>query len=228
MPIRAADVWIVIAAFNEAPRIAKTVAGLQACRWNVVVVDDGSVDQTQSIALRAGAVVLRHLVNRGQGAALQTGIDFALSQGGQWIVTFDADGQHQATDVPGMLERLAGGQVDIVLGSRFLGNAVQIPLHRRWLLKAAVLFTRLTTGLPVTDTHNGLRGLTASTARRLRTEEDRMAHASEILHHIASLKLRFVEHPVTVHYYRETLAKGQRSGDAWGVLARLMISRLFS
>jgi len=228
MSIPVKDVWIVIAALNEATRIGKTVLSLMPYGWNVVVVDDGSSDQTAEAARQAGAVVLRHSINRGQGASLQTAIDFALGHGATYIVTFDADGQHQAVDIPAMLESLVTNRADVVLGSRFLGEAINIPAHRRWLLKAAVLFTRLTTGLQVTDTHNGLRALTAGAARRIEIEEDRMAHASELLHCISNLRMKYIEHPVTVHYHRETLAKGQRSSEAWGVLTRLLISRLFT
>lgn len=228
MIIPAKNVWIVIAAFNEATRIGKTVLALTPYEWNVVVIDDGSCDLTAEAARQAGAVVLRHSINRGQGASLQTGIDFALLRGASHIVTFDADGQHQATDIPPMLESLVTNRADVVLGSRFLGEAINIPAHRRLLLKAAVLFTRLTTGLRLTDTHNGLRAITAGAARRMEIEEDRMAHASELLHCISSLRMHYIEHPVTVHYHRETLAKGQRSSEAWGVLARILISRLFT
>jgi len=228
MSVHAKNVWIVIAAFNEETRIGKTVLSLASYEWNVVVIDDGSNDQTAGAARQAGAVVLRHLINRGQGAALQTGIDFSLERGATYIVTFDADGQHQPSDVPLMLESLITSRGDIVLGSRLLGAAIDIPTHRRLLLKAAVVFTRWTTGLRLTDTHNGLRAMTANTARRIEIKEDRMAHASELLHCISSLRLKYIEHPVTVHYHRETLAKGQRSMEAWGVLTRLLISRLFT
>ena len=226
--VRSSDVWVVVAALNEAGRIGATVSSLTACGWNVVVIDDGSTDATANEASRAGAVVLRHLINRGQGAALQTGIDFAMAQHARYVVTFDADGQHSCRDIPEMLNHLASGRADIVLGSRFLGEAINMPVHRYWLLKAATLFTRLTTRLKLTDTHNGLRAMTASTARRLQICEDRMAHASEILHAIAQLRLRYVEHPVTIQYHASTLAKGQRSSEAFGVLKRLVISRLFT
>lgn len=228
LQVRSSDVWVVVAALNEATRIGASVSSLTACGWNVVVVDDGSHDATAKEATRAGAVVLRHMINRGQGAALQTGIDFALAQHAKYVVTFDADGQHSCRDIPEMLNHLASGHADIVLGSRFLGEAINMPVHRYWLLKAATLFTRLTTRLKLTDTHNGLRAMTASTAKRLQISEDRMAHASEILHAVAHLRLRYIEHPVTIQYHASTLAKGQRSSEALGVLKRLVISRLFT
>lgn len=228
MSIPKSDVWIIVAALNEAARIENCVRTLKSFGWNVVVVDDGSTDGTAEKARQAGAVCLRHLINRGQGASLQTGIDFALAKKGKWLVTFDADGQHRASDVPAMLEPLRQGIADVVLGSRFLGSTVGMPVHRFFLLKAAVWFTRITTRLAVTDTHNGLRALNARAANVIRIREDRMAHASEILHCIASERLRFVEHPVTIEYSSHSLCKGQRSRDAWGVLARLVISRIFA
>ncbi len=222
------DVWVVIAAFNEASRIAKAIEPLVAHGWNVVVIDDGSTDATADIASNSGAITLSHFVNRGQGAALQTGFDFVLSQQAKWVVTFDGDGQHRAADILRLLEPLQDNRCDVVLGSRFLGEAIAIPWQRRLLLKAAVRFTRVTTGLNVTDTHNGLRAMSAATAKRIRLQEDRMAHASEFLHQVAHQKLRYLEVPVTVQYHQDTLLKGQRTRDAWNVLARLMLSRLFT
>ena len=147
--------WFVIAAFNEGPMIAEVVRGVSP-HAHVVVVDDGSADDTGDQALAGGACVATHLVNRGQGAALQTGIDFALAQGAGHVVTFDADGQHDVDEALEMVARCRAEGLDAVLGSRFLGATVNMPFSRRLVIKAAVVFTRLTTGLNLTDAHNGL------------------------------------------------------------------------
>src|SRR3989442_4535464 len=136
----AAGRWIVIAAYNEARVIADVVADVKSTRNHVVVVDDGSTDQTADLAARAGAVVIRHPINLGQGAALQTGIEFALAEGADAVVTFDADGQHRAADVAGLIDALAQHGADFAFGSRFLADTTELPPARRVLLKAATWF----------------------------------------------------------------------------------------
>lgn len=220
------DLWIVIPAYREATMIGRVVATCRARFPNVVVVDDGSRDGTDQAALAAGAHVVRHPVNLGQGAALQTGLDYALRRGAQILVTFDADGQHRIQDVEAMRDRLLRDGVDVVLGSRFLGHAENMPALRRIVLRAAVLFTRATTGLDLTDAHNGLRVLTREAALRIRLHQNRMAHASEILGQIARQRLRFVEHPITIVYTDYSRAKGQRLGNAVNILGELFLGRL--
>jgi polyprenyl-phospho-N-acetylgalactosaminyl synthase len=138
---------VVIAAFNEAGVIGGVVRDIRQSYPNVVVVDDGSSDGTAACALTSGAVVLRHPVNLGQGAALQTGMTYALAGGGEFVVTFDADGQHACGDIARMVSALVEHDAEVALGSRFLGKAVGMSTGRRMLLRLAVLFTRLTTGL---------------------------------------------------------------------------------
>ncbi len=220
------SIWVIVPAFNEMHRVVGVLDDLSALSASVVVVDDGSYDQTAELAASRNVHVLRHMVNRGQGAALLTGIDFALSRGATFLVTFDSDGQHRAADVPQMIEILNRSEADLVLGSRFLGSAPGIPLHRRVLLKLAVLFTRLTTGMRLTDAHNGLRAMTADAARPLRFSEDGMAHASQILSLAARSRLRVVEVPCQIRYTTESLEKGQKSSAAFKVLGRLAIARL--
>jgi glycosyltransferase involved in cell wall biosynthesis len=218
--------WVVIAAYNEARAIGRVLSGLSALPHRILVVDDGSTDATGEVAARAGAEVLRHPINLGQGAALQTGIDYALLRGASHVVTFDADGQHRPEDVAGLLAALAAHDADFALGSRFRGATVALPPLRRLLLRAATWFTRLTTGLDVTDAHNGLRAMTRRGAARIRLRQNRMAHASEILHQIAASGLRFVEVPVTIHYSRYSLAKGQRASEFVVILLDLFARRL--
>lgn len=220
-------VWVVIPAFNESSRIQSVSKDLRAHgRWQVVVVDDGSSDGTARQAAEEGVWVLQHIVNRGQGAALQTGIDFALSQDARVVVTFDADGQHCGEDVPKMLAPIFAGECDVTLGSRFLGRAENVPRFRRFLLKVAVLLSRLTSGLSLTDTHNGLRAMTSEAAKQLRMSEDGMAHASEFLDRLAVSKLAWKEVPVTIRYSAGTLAKGQRNSAAFKILFRILISKV--
>jgi polyprenyl-phospho-N-acetylgalactosaminyl synthase len=218
--------FLVIAAYNESGAIAEVVRELSAGYPNVVVVDDGSTDDTLRQAQAAGAIVLRHLVNRGQGAALQTGITYALSAGAEVIATFDADGQHSPDDLPALVRPIFAGEVDICLGSRFLGQVSAMPRRRRWMLRAAVGFTRLTSGLRLSDTHNGLRAFSRRAAQHFDIQLDRMAHASELIDQVRSSALPYREIPVHIRYTRYSLAKGQRSSAALRVALEYLIGRL--
>lgn len=221
-----AGVYVVIAAFREASVIEGTVAPLVAQGLQVVVVDDGSRDPTARAAARAGAITLRHALNRGQGAALQTGIAYALRAGASVIVTFDADGQHPHDAIARLLEPIRAGRADVVLGSRFLQHAAAVPWSRRCLLRLAILFTRLSSGLPVSDAHNGFRALSRRAATTLDLKMDRMAHASELLDHIAAQRLAYTEVPVEIRYTTYSRAKGQRGSAAIRVLWDYLLGRL--
>ena len=221
------SLWVICAAYNEATTIGRVVTELGRAGHQVIVVDDGSGDATRHIAAAAGAHVVVHPINLGQGAALQTGIDYALARGADILVTFDADGQHRVSDIARLLDALRQERVDFALGSRFLGQTRNLPPLRRWLLRAATVFTRLTTGLRLTDSHNGLRALTRKGAGAIRLRQNRMAHASEILLEIAQSGLRYVEVPVTIEYTAYSLAKGQRIGDSVTILLDLFAQELY-
>jgi glycosyltransferase involved in cell wall biosynthesis len=212
--------WIIIPAYNEDKVIGNVVTDVCRRGYSVVVVDDSSSDRTAEVALAAGAFVCRHAINLGQGAALQTGISFALRKNAQYLVTFDADGQHQADEIAAILAPLQSGTSDVTLGSRFLRpeSAPTMPPLRRKILHLATLFTRFTTGLELTDTHNGFRGFTRTGASKLSLRQDRMAHASEILTEIADKKLRYQEVPVTILYTDYSLAKGQKLSNSFNIL----------
>lgn len=220
------QIWIVVAAYNEADRLEATLRDLLRLGHNVVVVDDGSTDDTRAVAAGLPVWTLRHPVNCGQGAAIRTGIAFALDRGADVIVTFDADGQHDAADVAGVVAPIADGRADAVLGSRFLGRAIDMPQSRRLLLAAARWLTFLVTGVSVTDPHNGMRALSRRAAGAIRISHDGMAHASEIVEQLASLRLRFSESPVTVRYTAATLAKGQRPWNAVRIVGDLIAGRI--
>lgn len=218
--------WIVIPAFNEADVIRNVVAEVRQRFPHVVVIDDCSSDETSACAMAGGAFVLRHPINLGQGAALQTGIRFALARGAGFVVTFDADGQHRVEDIDVLMRRQAETGADLVVGSRFLGSAVNISPLRRSILKLAVHFTTLTTGVRLTDAHNGLRLFTRRAATILRIRQNRMAHASEIISQAGALKLVIAEAPVTIVYTEYSIRKGQKLSNAFNILAELLVERL--
>jgi glycosyltransferase involved in cell wall biosynthesis len=199
--------WVVIAAYNEAAVIEGVVASVIAEGWQVVVVDDGSADATSARARAGGATVLRHSINLGQGAALQTGIDYAIRRGAANIVTFDADGQHDPADIPAIVGALEDH--DIALGSRFLGTVEGATQRRMAFLRAAVMLSNRMAGLKLTDAHCGMRGFRATAAPRLRMTQDRMAHASELLKKVQASGLSYVEVPITIRYTEHSKAKGQ-------------------
>ena len=220
------SVRVVVAAFNEACVIGRVIADLRETYPNVVVVDDGSSDATAACAVAAGAVVLRHPVNLGQGAALQTGIIYALARRAAFVATFDADGQHSSADIARMVRALTEHNAKVALGSRFLGNAVGMSLSRRITLRLAVLFTRLTTGLRVTDAHNGLRLFTRAAALKIRITQNRMAHASEISDQIVRHQLKYIEVPVTITYTPHSRVKGQTLLGAADIIGELVLGKL--
>jgi glycosyltransferase involved in cell wall biosynthesis len=210
--------WIVIPAYRESRVLRDVIVRLRALCPHVVVVDDGSGDRTGTEALAGGATVLTHIVNLGQGAALQTGIEFALGNGAAYIFTFDADGQHSPDSLNVLAETMRTSGADVVLGSRWLGRVDGMPRARRLMFALAIAFTRLHSGLKVTDTHNGLRLFTAEAASRLSIKQPRMAHASEILEQIGTLGLRYAEAPVTVRYTEYSLGKGQKISGMFRIL----------
>lgn len=221
------NVAIIVPVFNESSVLADVIGDIRRFFPCVICVDDGSSDNSSEIAVQEGAVVLRHPVNLGQGAALRTGIDWALTQTqARWLVTFDADGQHRPDDAVRMVRRAVVEQVDVVLGARSTRNSEGIRRSRRVLLKLALLFTRATTGLHVSDTHNGLRVMSRTGAQLMRLQQHGMAHASEMLALISQHGLRYVEEPVSITYDEYSIAKGQSNLNAVNILHDLFAARL--
>jgi glycosyltransferase involved in cell wall biosynthesis len=216
------DTWVVVPLYNEATVIAGVVRGIREAFPQVVCVDDGSSDGSAVAARRGGAVVVQHPVNLGQGAALQTGISYALRDPEmRYVVTFDADGQHRVEDALSMVERLREGDVDVVFGSRFLDDRTKPSRAKRMLLRAAVAYTNMTTKMRLTDAHNGLRALNRGVAERLDIRQNRMAHASEIVEQIGTAGFRYAEHPVHIVYTDYSRAKGQSMLNSVNILTEM-------
>lgn len=218
--------FVAVPAYNEASVIAEVVRALRHLPVTVVVIDDGSSDGTAAAAVSSGAAVVSHRLNRGQGAAIQTGLEYCLGRGAQVIATFDADGQHSVHDVARLIEPIALGRADVVLGSRFLGDAKGIPFTRKVLLKLGVYFTRVFSSARITDVHNGLRVFSATAAAQIELTQDRMAHASQIIDQIVAGGLRFEEVPVQITYTEYSKRKGQRATDAIRVAFEYLVGRL--
>jgi glycosyltransferase involved in cell wall biosynthesis len=218
------DTWVVIPLYNEEKVIAGVVAQVRKVFPQVVCVDDGSSDRSAQVAAMAGARVVRHPMNLGQGAALQTGFEYALADPAmKYVITFDADGQHQISDTIGMVERLRAGEADVVFGSRFLDQRSKPGFARKLVLQAAVGYTNLTTHTRLTDAHNGLRAIRRPVVERLDLTQNRMAHASELVAQIGASKASYVEHPVHILYSDYSKAKGQSLWNSINILADLIL-----
>ena len=219
---------IVIPCFNEASKIAETVEPLTAAGYTVVVVDDGSSDGTDAVLRKLPVIHLRHTVNLGAGAATETGLEYARRAGADIVVTLDADGQHDWRQIPDLIRPIQEGRADIVFGSRFLRteDIAQIPAARRRLLRLAIRFGAFTSGLHLTDTHNGFRALSRKALEQIRLRQPGYAFCSEILDETARLKLRVEEVPVTVHYTEYSRRKGQSAWNAVNIMIDLLLRKV--
>lgn len=223
---------VIIPAYNEESVIASTIAGVQAqldkpplncLASQVIVVDDGSQDGTYWTATQQGVTVLRHHTNMGLGAALRTGFEAARERDATWVVTFDADGQHHARDIPRLLVPLLEDRADLAVGSRFL-RANKIPLLRRVTLWGANLLTWLLFGV-WTDSQSGLRALNVQALERLQLCTNRMEVSSEIVAEARRLGLRMCEVPVSVTYSEYSRRKGQTFWNSFNVIYKLLLRR---
>ena len=219
-----ADVWVVIPVFNEAQVLEQVVRQTLGAFPNVVCVDDGSGDGSVDAVLRTGAHLVRHPVNLGQGAALQTGLAYARAQpGARYFVMFDADGQHRLEDASAMLQVARSGEADVVLGTRFAQHADSVPLLKRIVLRTAVLLSPAGRRLKLTDAHNGLRVLTRPVADDLRITMNGMAHASEIVSYLGRSSWRVREVPVSIQYTEYSRSKGQSLLNGVNILFDLSV-----
>lgn len=219
----AVSAWVVIPLYNEATVIAEVIRDLLPVFPNVVCIDDGSRDGSGEIARAAGAHLVTHPINLGQGAALQTGFDYAIERGAEYVVTFDADGQHRVVDASAMLQQARDENMAIVFGSRFLDDRTNPGILKKIVLKTAVAVTNITTRTKLTDAHNGLRVIRADALRMFTLRQDRMAHGTEIVVKLGRTGLPYTEHPVEVIYSDYSKAKGQSLLNSVNILVDLII-----
>ncbi|MFT4165599.1 MAG: glycosyltransferase family 2 protein [Microlunatus sp.] len=224
--MRYGDVWIIVPTYNEASVVRSVLEQLLTRFPNVVAVDDCSTDSSAAEIRASGARIVRHPINMGAGGALQTGIDFALlDDDARYFVTFDADGQHRVEDAVAMIDHMRDSSVDVLLGSRFLGDAVNMGRTRRLLLIAARWFERLSTGLTLTDAHNGLRVFNRRFAEALNLRMTDMAWATEFLTRAVEIKAVVEEFPVTIEYSDYSLSKGQHSINSINIGIDILLNR---
>lgn len=222
--LRYDDSWLVVPLYNEATVIGQVIDDAKGTFANIVCVDDGSSDGSATIARKHGARVIEHPFNLGQGAALQTGMEFVRRQtNARYIVTFDADGQHSVADAAAMVDRARADDLAIIFGSRFLDDATQVGWSKKLVLKTAAAVTKQRTGLDLTDAHNGLRLLRRDALQQVVLRQDGMAHASEIVSQLACTGLPWAEMPVHIAYTDYSKAKGQSLLNSVNILVDLVM-----
>ena len=223
------QIYFVIPAYNEDKQVGKVLKDLFDSRYsNIILVDDGSIDDTRKQVQKfekKRLILLSHIINRGQGAALKTGIDYALkNEDCKYIVTFDSDGQHRLSDLPNLIEPLEKGECNITLGSRFLDKKSKelVPFSKRILLKGALLVTHFLSRKWFTDTHNGYRVMNTKAAKNIKIEMDGFEHASEILDEIVRKQITYKEVPVYIDYSEYSKAKGQKISNSIKILIKMV------
>lgn len=218
------QVCVIVPFFNEEEVIEKVLNELIASSYQVLAIDDGSTDKSNEIAGKMNCVLLKHPSNFGQGAALQTGISFARKNPKiEYFVTFDSDGQHQVSDIINVLKPLVNGETDFVFGTRFQDKKTKSPFFKRIVLRAAIKYTQLSTGVAITDTHNGFRALNRLAANKINLNFSGMSHASEFVEKAGQSGLRIKEVPVHILYTKYTKRKGQSLWNSINILTDLFL-----
>lgn len=223
------DTWLIIPCYNEGQVIREVIEHARATFPHIVAVNDGSADNSAEQIHLAGAHLVNHPVNLGQGAAIQTGVEYARTQpGAKYFVTFDADGQHQVKDVVKMVERLRREELDIIVGTRFAGpkkDDDQVPFIKRVVLKTVVMLSPTTRKLGLSDAHNGLRVFNKTVAQQMNIRMNGMSHASEIVSMILDKKWRVAEEPVDILYTEYSMSKGQSLINGVNILADGLLAK---
>lgn len=221
------DTWLIVPCYNEGTVIFDVLTHARETFPNIVGVNDGSRDNSAAQIRAAGAHLVDHPVNLGQGAAIQTGVEYARAQpGAKYFVTFDADGQHQEKDVVRMIERLRTEPLDIIVGTRFAGqDNSQVPWIKRAVLKTVVMLSPRTKKLGLTDAHNGLRAFNRKVAEEMNIRMNGMSHASEIVSMIEKHGWRVDEEPVDILYTEYSMSKGQSLINGVNILADGLVAR---
>jgi len=218
--------YIIIPAFNESPGLAAVLESLLPLNYGIIVIDDGSTDETHNIAGAFPVLLIRHELNLGQGAALETGMEAARKLNADFVIHFDADGQHNPSDIAQLLVPLQKDEADIVFGSRFLEKKPSgLNFTKKIILKAGRWINYLITGILLTDAHNGLRAFNKKALHSIHFHQSGMAHASEILYEVRRKSLRYLEMPVHIRYTDYSKRKGQGLLNSVNILFHLFFKK---
>jgi len=222
------SIFVIVPGFNEALVIRQTIENLLARQYSVVVVDDASTDNTRRALLGLPVYYIRHLSNLGQGAAIRTGMELALKKNAEWLVTFDADGQHDVNDIGKMIALLQQQKTDIIFGSRFLqGAATNVHTSRKIVLKTARLINYLASGILLSDANNGLRAMTREAALKMQITENRSSHNAQVQNLVKKHGLKYGECPVNISYSDYSKKKGLRNVNSIRILYDLILYKIF-
>jgi glycosyltransferase involved in cell wall biosynthesis len=222
------NIFVIIPCYNESSVIRRTVTDVLQKGYTVVVVDDCSKDDSAKELKGLPIYYLRHRVNMGQGAALQTGINFAMKKGAEYFVTFDADGQHDSNDIAGMANVMNEYKTDIVFGSRFLpGAKTNVSGSRSFVLNVARYINYFVSGIMLSDAYNGLRMFNRKAAGVLKITENKMAHATQLQVLAAQHKLAIAEYPNNIHYNAYSKSKGLKNLDGIKIFFEIFLYKIF-
>jgi glycosyltransferase involved in cell wall biosynthesis len=220
------DTVVVVRVYNEAPVVRQVISELVAEGLKVIAVDDASTDNSAEEIDKSGAFRISHPINLGAGGALQTGYEAALRfTDARYIACFDADGQHQLTDLLAMIRRIREGY-DVVIGSRFLDQQTEMSTLRRLMLRLATKVMNRRAGTKLTDAHNGLRLVTREVATSIQLSHAGMAYASELEEELTRPGRRVIEHPVHILYTEYSRSKGQPLLNSVNILADTLSHRV--
>lgn len=219
--------FVIVPVFNEISVLDETLSKLLACNYRIIVVDDGSTDGIEKIIRNYPLLFLQHRLNLGQGAALQTGMIAAKFLGADLVVHFDADGQHDAGEIEKLIEPLKHANYDVVFGSRFLKNEDRQspPFGKKIILQVGRYVNWMFYGILLSDAHNGFRAMNRNALEKISITQQRMAHASEILHLVKKHKLRYKEVPVAIYYTKYSRRKGQNIFNTVNIIFDLIFKK---
>lgn len=222
--------FVILPVYNEEKVINKVLVELKNSflNSNIICIDDGSTDKSADKILKEKVVLLQHKINLGQGAALYTGIQYALKMKGNYFVTFDSDGQHSLKDIKKMLNFLIKKKLNIVLGSRFLNPKFKkkIPFFRSIILFWATKLSNIFYGVKLSDTHNGLRVFDKKFAKTLKIRMNGMSHPAEFIVNIRKNNFLFAEFPTNITYSKYSISKGQTNINSFNILFDMLVNKI--
>ncbi|MFC1711805.1 glycosyltransferase family 2 protein [Patescibacteria group bacterium] len=221
---------VILPAYNEAKviggvidRLNKELRNLKNLDKEIVVIDDGSRDKTAEIAKKRGAVLLKHIINRGLGGALATGLEYARRENVDVALTFDSDGQHEPEDIKKIIKPILENRANIVIGVRDISK---MPLDRKIMTFLSSLLTLIFFGIFARDTQSGFRAFDKKALKKVKIKTQRMEVSSEFFHEIKKSGLIFKQIPIKVIYTKYSREKGQKNLNAMEILLKLVL-RLF-
>lgn len=223
---------LILPAFNEAQVIGqvlkniKKTAKILPVKTEIVVINDGSTDNTARIAQKQKVKVLTHKINRGLGASLSTGLEYARLTDSDYAITMDSDGQHDSQDINNIFKALLSSKADVVIGSRMINPDNPMPFFRKTFNFLSNLITKILFGIYSTDSLSGFRGFSKKAINKIHLKTERMEASNELFSQIKKHQLKYFEVSIKVIYTDYSIKKGQKPSNAFAIIFRLLL-RLF-